>query len=301
MTRSGHSVGRLVPLVAVALTVIAGASVATPAWAQDVGEWEGNEPIAPSAVRDAAPENPSGLARIVGAVGGFRLPSLVAIGDIGDATRRGDTTAAAGLPVAPVVFRIRPIAIRESLDLAPSASRAQQVLTDGNRPTLDRVGGFQLNLFGAAQLVGSSSGQVGATLAYFRPTTAALGLELEGAATFGPSGRVYHGLLSVILQSGARSAKMAPYLAIGGGFYHAEIDLQAAVQEELEIFGIELGDEVERGPLLALGFGVRYYVSDHMAIRLDFREFRALTQTDGGFLDRLFALRRVGGMVSIEF
>lgn len=177
----------------------------------------------------------------------------------------------------------------------------QQVVTRGERPPMDPVGGFQLSLMGGVQLRGSASGQGGIALAWFRRSTAGLGLELEGAFTQGPSGEVTHALLSIILQSGARSAKLVPYLALGGGIFHAKEQVRDSVGDALEEFGIVASDGTETGPLIALGFGMRFYLSESLSLRADYREFRAITSADGGLFDRLFSLRRIGGFISIDF
>ena len=66
-------------------------------------------------------------------------------------------------------------------------------------------------------------------------------------------------------------------------------------------FGIIPTNETETGPLVALGFGFRYYLGDKLSFRADFREFRAYTNGSGGFFDRLYGLRRIAGILSIEF
>lgn len=169
------------------------------------------------------------------------------------------------------------------------------------RPPADKVGGFQLSLFGGVQLRGSASGAGGVALAYFSRSTAAVGFEIEGAFTRGPSGQVYHGLASIILQSGARTSRMVPYLSFGGGFYRAEEKLRDAVRDALPNFGIEPTEGTESGALIAIGFGVRYYLAGSMSFRADYREFRAFTSADGSLFDKLFAMRRIAGYFSIDF
>lgn len=170
----------------------------------------------------------------------------------------------------------------------------------GERPEMDNVGGFQLSFFGGVQLRGSASGQGGLAIAYFKRSTAGLGLEMEVAYTSGPSGNVTHALASIVLQSGARSARFVPYLTIGGGAYRAQETLRESVAAELPSFGIEPTEGEETGALIAFGFGARYYLSDSLSFRADYREFRALTTGEGGFFDRLFALRRIAGFLSFE-
>lgn len=176
----------------------------------------------------------------------------------------------------------------------------QQITTADGRPPMDRVGGFQLSLIGAVQLRGSASGMGGIALGYYKQSTGNIGLEIEATTTRGPNGEVYHGLLNLILQSGARSARMIPYLSIGGGIYHAKAKVRDSVADELPDFGITPTEETETGPILALGFGIRYYLSDGVSFRADYREFRALTTGEGDFFDRLFSLRRIGGFLSFD-
>lgn len=169
------------------------------------------------------------------------------------------------------------------------------------RPPADAVGGFQLSLFGGVQLRGSASGQAGVALAYFKRSTAAVGLELEAALTDGPNGQVTHGLLSVILQSGARTARMVPYLALGAGYYRAEEQLRTSIRDALPSFGIVPQENSESGVLVAFGLGVRYYLTSSFSFRADYREFRAVTSAEGNLFDKLFSLRRIGGFLSFDF
>lgn len=268
-------------------------------------------PGAPS-ISEAAPgtaEDPAG-----GTVRGFRVkvPDRAWIthgprDSRADPANPGSRTSRLGSLVGPAVVSSldgRPLPPStghgDAAGKSPTAGR-QQVTEAQEPPPRDKVGGFQFGLLGGVQLVGSASGQGGVTLGYFKPSTAAIGLEAEAGITLGPNGEVYHGLLSIVLQSGARSSRIVPYLSLGGGVFRAEVDLRDAVEEELPNFGIDLPDSEEEGPLIAVGLGVRYYLSDWLSLRLDYREFRALTQVDSDFLDRLFALRRIGGMLSLEF
>lgn len=212
-------------------------------------------------------------------------------------------------------LRVLPLVAAGALALAPATTvhaeekdgtfsgfrlPGQQISATDERPPMDPVGGFQLSVMGGVQLRGSASGALGLALGYYKRSTGNVGLELEGALTRGPSGEVYHGLMNLILQSGSRAARMVPYLSIGGGIYHAREKIRDSVAEELPDFGIEPVEEQETGALIAAGFGIRYFLTDGISFRADYREFRALTTGEGGFFDRLFALRRIAGFLSFD-
>lgn len=182
------------------------------------------------------------------------------------------------------------------LDLRP-----QQPGVSAEAPERDPVGGFALGVLAGVQLRGSASGQFGLSLAWFKRSTSNVGIEFEGAFTRGPDGQVYHGLLSVILQSGSRATRMVPYLALGGGVFYAREQLRDAVREALPNFGITPEEQTETGGLIAFGFGVRYYLSDKMSFRVDYREMRAITTAEGGFFDKLHSMRRIGGFLMFHF
>ncbi len=168
-------------------------------------------------------------------------------------------------------------------------------------PPRDPVGGFQLGILAGVQLRGSASGQFGLALGWTKRSTSNVGFELEAAFTRGPDGEVYHGLFSVILQSGSRATRIVPYLALGGGVYHAQTTLRPEVIDALAGFGIEPTDASETGGLIAFGFGVRYYLSEKISFRADYREMRGITTSSGGFFDKLHSMRRIGGFLVIKF
>lgn len=176
----------------------------------------------------------------------------------------------------------------------------QQIASRDERPPMDPVGGFQVSLVGGVQLRGTASGQGGIALGYYKRSTGNVGVEIEGGFTSGPGGRIYHGLLSLVLQSGTRATRMIPYVTLGAGAFRAEEDLRDRLAEALPEFGIDPTGETETGALVAFGFGIRYYLSDSVSFRADYREFRALTTGEGSFFDRLFALRRIGGFLSFD-
>ena len=53
--------------------------------------------------------------------------------------------------------------------------------------------------------------------------------------------------------------------------------------------------------MLDFGLGIRYFLSETVSARFDWREFRALRDSDESFFDRLFSMRRFAGMVMFEF
>jgi hypothetical protein len=209
----------------------------------------------------------------------------------------GETSA------APVASPIPPLTNEEDASRVPGTVLPfdlQQTTRRDDRPTRDPVGGFQISVLGGVQMRGSASGHAGLAFSYFKRSTGNVGLELEGGASRGPNGQVSHGLFSLILQSGGRSSKMAPYLAFGGGIYYAKEKLRDRVAEELPTFGIDPVEETESGALIAFGLGIRIFMSEKISFRIDYREMRAITGGSGGLFDRLYSLRRIGGFLSIH-
>ena len=180
-------------------------------------------------------------------------------------------------------------------------SGSQQAGVSSAAPERDPVGGFALGVLAGVQLRGSASGQFGLSLAWFKRSTSNVGFEFEGAFTRGLDGQVYHGLVSVILQSGSRATRMVPYLALGGGVFHAREQLRDAVRQALPNFGINFEEGTETGGLIAFGFGVRYYLNEKMSFRADYREMRAITSASGSFFDKLHSMRRIGGILMFQF
>ncbi len=176
----------------------------------------------------------------------------------------------------------------------------QQTTRRSDRPPSDPVGGFQISVIAGVQMRGSASGHLGAAVGYFTRSTGNVGIEIEGGVTRGPNGQVNHGLVSMIFQSGGRSSKLAPYLALGGGIYHAKERLRDRVAETLPEFGIETTGGLETGPLIAFGIGFRIFLSEKVSFRADYRELRAITGGSGSILDRLFSMRRIGGFLSFQ-
>ncbi len=176
----------------------------------------------------------------------------------------------------------------------------QQTIRRDDRPPSDPVGGFQISVMGGVQMRGSASGQAGLALSYFKRSTGNVGIELEGGITRGPNGQINHGLLSFIFQSGGRASKLAPYLSVGAGIYHANEHLRDGVAAALPTFGIQPEEGLETGALVAFGLGFRFYLSEGVSFRADYREMRAITTGSGGLFDRLFSLRRIGGFLSFH-
>jgi len=188
--------------------------------------------------------------------------------------------------------RLRHVAVQQQ--------EGQVEATRGERPPRDPVGGFQFAILGGVQLRGSASGAGGIALGYYDRASASFGIELEGAFTRGPTGDIVHVMLSAVLQSGARSSRMVPYLTFGAGAYRAQERLRDAVRDVLPDFGIEISEETEIGPIVGVGLGVRYFLSPKVSFRADYREFRALTTGSGDFFDRLYALRRIAGYLAFD-
>lgn len=176
----------------------------------------------------------------------------------------------------------------------------QQTTRRDDRPTPDPVGGFQISLVAGVQMRGSASGHAGIAVGYFKRSTGNVGIEMEGGITRGPNGQINHGLLSMVFQSGGRSSKLAPYVTVGGGLYHAKEQLRDRVADALPTFGIVPTEELETGPLIAFGLGFRIFLSEKVSFRADYREMRAITGGAGSLFNRIFSLRRIGGFLSFQ-
>jgi len=184
---------------------------------------------------------------------------------------------------------------------APHDQAEQQSEDQELPPYPDAVGGFQVSIFGGNVFSGSNALQVGGTLSYFFKPTAWIGFEVEGATTLAPGGRVTHASANLVLQTGARTSRIVPYLTAGGGFVQASLDLPEATQRELDRLGVIVDPDTESGPSLNYGGGVRYYLREKIAVRGDFRSTLVLRDTDESFFDRLFTINRIAGMLNIEF
>ncbi len=168
-------------------------------------------------------------------------------------------------------------------------------------PVQDPAGGVVVSVFGGSVFSGASTFQVGGAFAYFFGAKATVGFEVEGATTFGPGGRVIHGQGSLIIQTGARTSKWIPYIALGVGFLRATTSLPTRTSEVLESLGIDPTPTVENAPYVHFGGGVRFYLKPNVAVRGDVRFAQvALDIPDQSFTDT-FPMRRIAVMLSWDF
>jgi hypothetical protein len=170
-------------------------------------------------------------------------------------------------------------------------------------PFPDPINGPVLSIFGGSVFSGSSAFQTGGAFAYFFGPKASYGFEVEGSVTFGPGGRVAQGMGSFVWQTGARTSKFVPYFAVGAGYLRAKSSYPTATQEVLDEFGIDPQPKTEQGPFIQYGGGLRFYVKPSLAFRADVR-FALVPlnlEVDPGLWDRLFAMRRIAGMISFDF
>ncbi len=134
------------------------------------------------------------------------------------------------------------------------------------------------------------------------PAKAGIGVEAEGNLTFGPGGRVAQFMGSLVLQTGARTSKFVPYIALGAGFLRASTSFPQATSDALAELGIHPQPTTETAPFVQFGGGLRFYVRPKMAFRMDVRLAQVALDLDGvSFGDSLFAMRRVAGMISWDF
>ena len=167
---------------------------------------------------------------------------------------------------------------------------------------IDPASGPVFSVFGGSVFSGSSAFQTGAALAYFFGPKASFGIEGEGNITFGPGGRVYQFLGSFVLQTGARTSKFVPFIALGAGALRASNQYPEATTAALADLGIDPQPRSETAPFFHFGGGVRVYVKPGMAFRADVRFAQvALDLEDVSFSDSLFPMRRVVGMLSWDF
>jgi len=185
----------------------------------------------------------------------------------------------------------------------PAAPRQQEQQTPQPPPVSDPASGAVFSVLGGSVFSGASAFQTGAAFAYYFGPKAVIGFEVEGNLTFGPAGRVAQGMGSVIFQTGARSSKFVPYIAVGGGYLYAKSRFPAATQEVLDRFGIDPQPKTEQTPFVQFGGGVRFYIKPKIAFRADIRfaQIPLTLEGDVSFWSRLFAMRRIVGMVSWDF
>jgi opacity protein-like surface antigen len=151
-------------------------------------------------------------------------------------------------------------------------------------------------MFGA-----STAAQVGGTFAYFLTPNATIGFEVEGSLTFGLDGKVAQIFGSVVLQTGARTSRIVPYATIGAGVMYAKFDPRQPIQEELDALGVVIEEDTEVAPGFALGIGARYYFTESMSLKGDFRNYWMWRSIQGDFSQHLYTLRRVAGGIVWEF
>jgi opacity protein-like surface antigen len=165
----------------------------------------------------------------------------------------------------------------------------------------DQVGGANVSVMVGSMFGASTAAQVGGSIGYFLKPNATLGFEVEGDFTFGLDGRVAQIFGSLVLQTGARTSKIVPYGTIGAGIMYAKFDPRQAIKDELNALGIVIREDTEIAPGFALGIGVRYFMSEKVSMRGDFRNYWMWRSIQGGFNDHLYTLRRVAGGIVWEF
>jgi len=168
-------------------------------------------------------------------------------------------------------------------------------------PPPDQVGGANVAVLVGSMFGASTAAQVGGSLGYFFKPSAVIGFEVEGNLTFGLDGKVAQVFGSLVLQTGARTSKIVPYGTIGAGVMYAKFDPRQPIKDELDALGIVIEDDTELAPGLALGIGVRYFLSEGMSMRGDFRNYWMWRSIQGGFNEHLYTLRRVAGGIVWEF
>lgn len=169
-------------------------------------------------------------------------------------------------------------------------------------PVIDPASGPVFSVFGGSVFSGASAFQTGVTFAYFFGPKASVGVEVEGNLTFGPAGRVVQFMGSFVMQTGARTSKFVPYIAVGGGVLRASTRFPQATADALAELGIIPEPTTETAPFIHFGGGLRFYVKPKMAFRIDARMAQVALDLDGvGFSDSLFPMRRVAGMISWDF
>ena len=191
--------------------------------------------------------------------------------------------------------------------LAPAAAIAA---TEGSQeqqqdiqppPPPDQVGGANVSVLVGSMFGASTAAQVGGAIGYFLKPSATIGFEVEGNLTFGLDGKVAQIFGSLVLQTGARTSKIVPYGTIGAGVMYAKFDPRQAIKDELDALGIVIEEDTEVAPGLALGIGVRYFMSEKVSMRGDFRNYWMWRSIQGGFNEHLYTLRRVAGGIVWEF
>lgn len=211
--------------------------------------------------------------------------------------------AQAATPTFTGVGRLAAALVARAQGSAPTAPRLQEQQSPEPPPVADPASGAVFSVLGGSVFSGASAFQTGAAFAYYFGPKAAIGFEVEGNLTFGPGGRVAQGMGSLVFQTGARTSKFVPYIAVGGGYLYAKSRFPAATQEVLDRFGIDPQPKTEQTPFFQFGGGVRFYIKPKLAFRADIRFALVPLTLEGNpsFWNRLFAMRRIAGMVSWDF
>ncbi len=168
-------------------------------------------------------------------------------------------------------------------------------------PPPDQVGGANVSVLVGSMFGASTAAQVGGSIGYFFKPNATFGFEVEGDLTFGLDGKVAQIFGSLVLQTGARTSKIVPYGTIGAGVMYAKFDPRQGIKDELEALGIVIEEDTEIAPGFALGIGVRYFMSEKISMKGDFRNYWMWRSIQGDFNEHLYTLRRVAGGIVWEF
>jgi len=192
-----------------------------------------------------------------------------------------------------------PFAARLPFDPAPPEQQGES--TPQAPPLRDPAGGMVVSVFGGSVFSGSSTFQGGGAVAYFFGAKATFGFEVEGALTFGPGGRVGQAQGSFIVQTGARTSKFVPYIAVGLGYLRATAGLPDKTTAVLEALGINPRPQVENAPFVHFGGGLRFYVKPNMAFRGDVRFAQVKLDIPGQDFTDTFPMRRIAAMISWDF
>ncbi len=188
------------------------------------------------------------------------------------------------------------------LEAGQSPQQEQEAERRDPPPVIDPASGSVLSVFGGSVFSGSSAFQTGATFAYFFGPKASIGVEVEGNLTIGPGGRVAQVMGSLVMQTGARTSKFVPYIAVGAGFLRASTRFPQEKIDALAELGISTQLTTETAPFLQFGGGLRFYFKPELAFRIDARLAQVALDLDGvSFGESLFAMRRVAGMISWDF
>ena len=211
------------------------------------------------------------------------------------------TKAEASMPTLPGFARMA-VPLIAHLETEKSVNQEQEEQRRDPPPVIDPASGPVFSVFGGSVFSGKSAFQTGVTVAYFFGTKASVGVEAEANMTFGPGGRVAQVMGSFVVQTGARTSKFVPYIALGAGFLQATTQFPDAKVDALAKLGINPQPTSETAPFVHFGGGLRFYIKPNMAFRGDVRLARVALDLEGvKLIDSLFRMRRVAGMLSWDF